>query len=337
MLALSVPQIPEGDFFYEPKWDGFRALVFRDGDQITIQSRNGKPLNRYFPELVSGLPAVLPPRIVLDGEIVIAGARGLDFEALLQRIHPATSRVQKLAALTPAVLVAFDLLALGDEDLRDRPFAVRRAALVEALTDARAPLMLTPATRDHEAALRWFSQFEGAGLDGVVAKGLELPYLPGQRVMFKIKHARTADCVVAGYRPGRDGRGLASLLLGLYADDVLSYVGVATGLDKHARAELAAALEPLALPADAPHPWRDEANPRVPDAPSRWSKNDKLDWIAVRPELVVEVAYDHLQGARFRHATHYKRLRPDRQARSCTYDQLEAAQPFDLAGVLAPT
>ncbi len=342
MLAHTATEVPRGDYLYEPKWDGFRALVFKDGDRLFLQSRNAKPLNRYFPELCDGLLRVAPPRCVLDGEIVIVGSAGLDFDSLLLRIHPAPSRVARLSEATPASFVAFDLLALGDEDLRDRPFLERRARLVRACT-AGPPLYVTPSTRDVAAARSWFERFEGAGLDGVVVKAASLPYVAGERMMLKVKHRRTADCVVGGYRVGRDHHGLASLLLGLYDDEgLLQHVGVATGMSFADRGKLAEIMAPLRTP--GPHPWLVFEGPppgqpwrrqvqRVPGAQTRWNRDESLAWIAVQPKKVVEVAYDHLQGDRFRHPARFIRLRPDREPRSCTYAQLEVVVPAELQQV----
>jgi ATP-dependent DNA ligase len=345
MLAQLSETIPLGDYLYEPKWDGFRAIVFRDGDELVITSRQEKPLGRYFPEVVEALKPLLPPRIVLDGEIVIAGAHGLDFDALQLRLHPAASRIAKLAREIPAQLVAFDLIALGDEDLRPWPLRRRRAALEEALSGTRPPLHLTRATTDPELARDWFERFEGAGLDGVIAKPLDQPYVPGERIMTKIKHRRTADCVVGGFRMGKDKKGLASLLLGLYdSDGTLHHVGVASGFAAARRRELEAALQPLRDGAAATHPWVQawgispqpdaDGMQRIPGGPSRWTGDRDLAWEPVRPELVVEVAYDHLQGNRFRHATQFVRWRPDRTADSCRYDQLDTVTPAELADIL---
>jgi ATP-dependent DNA ligase len=336
MLAKLARELPEAEgLFYEPKWDGFRCIVFRDGDDVVLGSRNEKPLDRYFPELIQSLLANLPERCVLDGEIVIAGPTGLDFDALSQRIHPAASRVAMLAETTPASFVAFDLLALGDRDLRDEPYATRRAALEEALASVSAPIHLTPATTDPTVARDWFSRFEGAGLDGVVAKAGDLRYQPGKRVMLKVKHERTADCVVAGYREHKDG-GVGSLLLGLYDDaGELQHAGVASGFSVARRGEFVEVLEPLRQGAAEGHPWMrsDDAPHRVPGAPSRWSGGKDLSWEPLRPELVVEVSYDHLQGDRFRHATSFIRWRPDREPASCSYSQLDAPVPTELAEV----
>ena len=339
MLAQLAHEVPEGDFLYEPKWDGFRSIVFRDGDEIHLASRNGRPLDRYFPELSTALLERLPPRIVVDGEVVIAGPGGLDFEALLMRIHPAASRVEKLARETPSSFIAFDLLALGDRDLRPLPFAERRAALLEALAGAEPPLHVTPATDDPALAHDWFHRFEAAGLDGVVAKPRGLPYVPGERVMTKVKHQRTADCVVGGTRTGKNG-GLGSLLLGLYDEDGrLHHVGVASGLSAAVRRQLDPVLAPLREGATRGHPWladrAEEQGTRIPGGPSRWTGGRDTSWEPVRPELVVEVAFDHGQGDRFRHATRFVRLRPDRDPRSASIEQLRGERGMGLEAVLA--
>ena len=328
MLAKAARELPPaGAVLYEPKWDGFRCIVFRHGDEVELGSRNGKPLTRYFPEVVDAARAELPDAVVVDGEVVIAGAAGLDFEALLQRIHPAQSRVRRLAAETPASFVAFDLLALGGDDLRGRPFAERRAALVGALAGAGPPVHLTPCTEDRDVATDWFHRFEGAGLDGVVAKRLDLAYREGERVMVKVKHERTADCVVAGFRWHKSGSVVGSLLLGLYDDDgVLHHVGVAAAFTMARRRELVAELEPYRV-ADGGF------DGRAPGGPSRWNAGRDLSFEPLRPELVCEVAYDHLEGRRFRHATSFRRWRPDRAPGSCTYAQLDTAVPEELAGV----
>lgn len=341
MLAKLSRELPSrDDVLYEPKWDGFRAVMFRDGDEVEIGSRNERPLTRYFPELVETLRRELPERCVVDGEIVIAGAKGLDFDALLQRIHPAESRVRKLAVETPASFVAFDLLALDDEDLRARPFSERRAKLEKALRRAKDPLHLTPATRSPEVALQWLEQFEGAGLDGVMVKPLALPYVEGKREMLKVKHERTADCVVGGFRWHKDGQGIGSLLLGLFdASGTLHHVGVATGFSVTKRRSLVEELSPLRMEARAKHPWAGagleeaEAQQRMPGGPSRWNNRRDLSWEPLRPERVVEVAYDHMQGDRFRHATKFVRWRPDREPSSCTYAQLATAVPTELDSV----
>ncbi|MBU4213231.1 MAG: ATP-dependent DNA ligase [Actinobacteria bacterium] len=337
MLAKVASAIPPG-LLYEPKWDGFRALVFRDGDEVEIGSRNTKPLQRYFPEVVEAVRAALPARCVVDGEIVVPSRvhSGLDFEALLARVHPAASRVRALAEQTPAMLVVFDLLALGDEDLRAAPFAQRRARLVEAVRPG-AGVRVTPQTSDLVEAGRWFDQFEGAGLDGVVAKDPSSPYLPGKRVMTKVKHERTADCVVAGYRPHTSGPdAVGSLLLGLYTDDgVLASVGVVGAFTMARRRELAVELAPLVTELPE-HPWGGAAQGRTPREAerSRWAAGRDLSFVPLRPERVVEVAYDHLEGDRFRHTTQFRRWRPDRDPDSCTYSQLTEPVGYDLADVL---
>ncbi|MFT3912682.1 MAG: ATP-dependent DNA ligase [Anaeromyxobacteraceae bacterium] len=341
MLAKLSEALPEGaGWIYEPKWDGFRTLVFRDGDELLLQSRDLKPMNRYFPELEAPLKAALPERCVLDGEIVIAGPRGLDFERLLLRIHPAASRVALLAKETPAELVAWDLLALGDRDLRGAPFGERRARLEEVLAGARPPLHLTPASADQAVARDWFSRFEGAGLDGVMAKRADGTYDAGKRTMLKVKHARTADCVVAGFRWHANAPGVevGSLLLGLLdGQGTLQHAGVASGFSAKQRKELAAELEPLRANALEGHPWaawREEpGGSRMPGATSRWNRGKSLEWEPVRPERVVEVSYDHLQGDRFRHATHMVRWRDDRSPADCRYDQLEQVAAAELAAI----
>ncbi|MDT0166684.1 ATP-dependent DNA ligase [Actinotalea sp. AC32] len=341
MLATSVAEIPP-DHVYEPKWDGFRAIVFRDGDEVEIGSRNTKPITRYFPEVVEAALRELPQRCVVDGEVVVtnADATGLDFEALLQRIHPAASRVRLLAEQTPAVLVVFDLLALGDEDLTGRPFGERRAALEAALGGRGPGVYLTRATTDLDEARRWFDEFEGAGLDGVVAKDPAQTYQPDKRVMRKIKHVRTADCVVAGYRVHKSADdAVGSLLLGLYDDGGrLASVGVTSSFPMARRRELFAELQPL-VATDGEHPWTREAQasgtrtPREAEA-SRWNAGKDLSFVPLRPERVVEVRYDHMEGSRFRHTTQFERWRPDRDPRSCTYEQLERPVRFDLGEVL---
>jgi ATP-dependent DNA ligase len=327
---------------FEPKWDGFRSIIFRDGDEVEIGSRNGKPLTRYFPELVAALLANLPPRCVLDGEIILVSASGdrLDFDGLQQRIHPAASRVKLLSEQTPARFVAFDLLALGDEDFTARPFAERRAALELALAGSAAPVHLTAVTRDREKASQWFSQFEGAGLDGIVAKALEGTYQPDKRAMFKIKHERTADCVLAGYRVHTSGPDrIGSLLLGLYDDaGGLANLGVAGAFPMQRRKELFEELQPLVTSFQG-HPWdwaRQEEGTRTPRNAqgSRWSGGKDLSFIPLRPERGVEVKYDHMEGARFRHTAQFVRWRPDRDPRSCTYEQLDEPVSYDLAEVL---
>ncbi|MDP9092568.1 MAG: ATP-dependent DNA ligase [Actinomycetota bacterium] len=339
MLAKSVPSIPLGGS-YEPKWDGFRAIIFRDRDEVEIGSRNEKPMTRYFPELVEAFRAELPLRCVVDGEIVIATGAGLDFEALQQRIHPAVSRVTLLAEQTPAAFIAFDLLAVGEQALLDQPFARRRAALEQELSARGRSVFVTPATVDRDIAVRWFSEFEGAGLDGIVAKPLEGTYQPDKRVMFKIKHERTADCVVAGYRLHKSGPDvIGSLLLGLYADDgALASVGVIGAFPMARRRELFAELQPLVTSFDG-HPWSWAAVPETTRSPraaetSRWNAGKDLSFVPLRPELVVEVRYDHMEGARFRHTAQFSRWRPDRTPQSCTYEQLERPVTFDLGDIV---
>jgi len=341
MLAKSVPEIPTGDLSFEPKWDGFRAIVFRDDDEVEIGSRNEKPMTRYFPEIVEAVRANLPEKCVLDGEIVVVVGDRLEFEVLQQRIHPAASRVKLLSEQTPATFVAFDLLALGDEDFTTRPFAERRAALEDALAAVEAPIHLTPTTRDPAVAQDWFQQFEGAGLDGVVAKPLTGGYLPDKRTMFKIKHARTADCVVAGYRVHKSGPdSIGSLLLGLYDDaGVLVSVGVIGAFPAARRKELFTELQPLVTTFDD-HPWswaKQEEGNRTPQnsVGSRWNNGKDLSFVPLRPDLVVEVRYEHMEGVRFRHTAQFNRWRPDREPRSCTYEQLEEPVKFDLADILA--
>jgi ATP-dependent DNA ligase len=337
MLAKPVKAIPE-DGSYEPKWDGFRSIVFRDGDEIEIGSRNERPMTRYFPELVDAFRAELPARCVVDGEIVLATPDGLDFEALQLRLHPAASRVALLAARTPASFIAFDLLALGDEDLTGRPFAERRARLAEALRAARPPVHVTPATTDRALALRWFEQFEGAGLDGVVAKPLSGVYEPDKRTMFKIKHERTADCVVGGFRAHKSGPdAVGSLLLGLYGDDGrLASVGVIGAFPMARRRELRAELAPLAVGWDG-HPWNWARPPEVPDRKwseySRWNAGKDLSFTPLRPVRVVEVRYDHMEGTRFRHTAQFVRWRPDRTPESCTFAQLDHPVTYDLNAI----
>ncbi|MFE2581150.1 ATP-dependent DNA ligase [Streptomyces sp. NPDC059378] len=341
MLAKSVARIPP-DMQYEAKWDGFRAIVFRDGSEVELGSRTGKSLTRYFPELVAALTERLPERCVVDGEIVIAREGRLDFDALSERIHPAASRVRTLAERTPASFVAFDLLALADESLVELPLTDRRALLTRALAGVTAPVHLAPATTDVAVAQRWFEQYEGAGLDGVIAKPLTLRYLQDERAMFKIKHERTADVVVAGYRFHKSGPVVGSLLLGLYDDrGTLQHVGVCAAFAMKRRAELVEELEPLRLTDVEGHPWAawsDESaheTARLPGAPSRWSGKKDLSWVPLRPERVAEVAYDHMEnGARFRHTARFRRWRPDRAPESCTYAQLEEPVRYDLAEIL---
>ncbi len=340
MLAKLARELPRADgpsraMVYEPKWDGFRCIVFRDGHEVELGSRNEKPLTRYFPEVVDAVRSELPDRCVLDGEIVIAGPGGLDFDALLQRIHPAQSRVRKLASESPASFVAFDVLGLDDVDLRPRPFSDRRAGLERALTGASTPVHLTPATRDRSVALDWFDRFEGAGLDGVVAKPLDLGYRSGERAMVKVKHERSADCVVAGFRWHKTGGVVGSLLLGLYDEAAtLHHVGVTASFTMERRRQLVGELAPYMDDAAA-HPWHHEGDGRRPGTPSRWNAGRDLSFEPLRPELVCEVAYDHLQGDRFRHATTFRRWRPDRDPASCTYAQLEVTPPEELAVVFS--
>jgi ATP-dependent DNA ligase len=340
MLARSAAKLPTGaEWLFEPKWDGFRTVVWRDGDEILLQSRDQKPMNRYFPELEAPLRAQLPERCVVDGEVVIAGPRGLDFDALLLRIHPAKSRVAMLAAESPASFVAWDMMALGDEDLRDAPLSQRRARLEAELGDARAPIHLTPATSDRARAEDWFARFEGAGLDGVIAKRLHDRYRAGERTMIKVKHARTADVVVAGFRWHKNGPGTAvgSLLLGLHDEaGTLHHVGVAAAFTAARRTALVAELAPLREGALEGHPWgdwadqSDEPAQRMPGATSRWNRGKDLSWVPLRLERVCEVGYDHMQGTRFRHPAQFKRWRPDRSPRDCRYDQLEVTPAMEL-------
>ena len=346
MLAKPSNGLPEGDgWLFEPKWDGFRAIVFRDGDEVLIQSRDLKPLDRYFPELAAPLRASLPERCVVDGEVVIATDGELAFESLLLRIHPAASRVKMLAAETPASFVAWDLLALGDEDLRAVPQGERRARLEAAFAGVQPPVHLTPATRDRALAADWFDRFEGAGLDGVVAKKLDAPYQPGKRAMLKVKHQRTADCVVAGFRWHKNGPGthVGSLLLGLFDDaGKLHHVGITSSFTWDKRAALVEVLEPLRENALDGHPWGEWAEwaaaaeasgQRLPGATSRWNRGKDLSWEPLRAERVVEVAYDHLQGDRFRHATTFVRWRDDKHPADCRYDQLEETAAYEIAKI----
>ena len=336
MLAKLARELPRGPgLFYEPKWDGFRCIVFRDGDEVELGSRNEKPLTRYFPELVDALRHELPERCVLDGEIVIAGPHGLEFDALSQRIHPAEKRIRLLAESTPASFVAFDLLAEGDRSLLETPYAQRRAALEAALRRARPPVHVTPVTDDPDVARDWFSRFEGAGLDGVVVKDGALTYQPDKRAMVKVKHQRTADCVVAGFRTHKDGAGVGSLLLGLFdRSGTLHHVGVASGFSVARRRELVAELEPYRKDALKDHPWAGWAEAqtagRAPGGGNRWNAGKDMTWEPLRPEAVCEVSYDHLQQDRFRHATSFLRWRPDRDPASCTYSQLDTPVPMEL-------
>jgi ATP-dependent DNA ligase len=345
MLAKTATKLPVGDdLFYEPKWDGFRCVVFRDGDEVELGSRNERPLTRYFPEVVAAVKAHLPERCVVDGEIVVPRGDRLHFEDLLQRIHPAQSRVDLLAEQTPASFVAFDLLALGDESLLEVPFGERQARLRTALAGVRAPVYVSAITQDAETAQRWFDTFEGAGLDGVVAKAADVPYGQDQRLMTKVKHVRTADCVVAGFRWHKSGPIVGSLLLGLYNEEgKLQHIGVAASFPMARRAELVEELAPYRAEALDGHPWQDWANAevqengenRMPGAVSRWNAKKDLSWVPLRPELVVEIKYDQLEGRRLRHTGQFLRWRPDREPASCTYDQLDVPVRYDLAEVLA--
>ncbi|HEY2798707.1 MAG TPA: ATP-dependent DNA ligase [Thermoanaerobaculia bacterium] len=346
MLSSAADALPRGEGWqFEPKWDGFRTLVFRDGGEMLLQSRDEKPMNRYFPELLARLAAALPERCVVDGEVVIVGENGLDFEALLLRIHPAASRVKLLSGQSPASYVAWDLLALGDEDLRRMPLAQRRERLEASLSSAASSVHLSPATRDRTLAEDWFRRFEGAGLDGVMAKRLDESYRPGERTMIKVKHARTADCVVAGFRWHKNGHGtmVGSLLLGLYDEEgTLHHVGVAAAFTTVVRKQLVEELAPLRENALANHPWREWAEAheeaaakgqRLPGATSRWNRGKDLSWEPLRPERVCEVSYDHMQGTRFRHAAHFLRWRPDKRPKDCRYDQLEVTPAYELERV----
>ena len=347
MLAKSVKGIPdpakfEGGLSFEPKWDGFRCIVFRDGDEVQLASRNTKELTRYFPEVVDAVKRSLPERCVVDGEIFVAIGERLEFERLQERIHPADSRVRMLAEKTPASFVAFDLLAVADESLMREPFATRRTRLEEAMSEAAAPIYLTQTTDDASVAEEWFSRFEGAGLDGVVAKPLASSYQPNGRTMFKIKHERTADVVVAGYRLHKTATGdkplLGSLLLGLYDDrGTLQHVGVSASFSATRRAELFAEMQPLRID-PAEHPWggweNAAGNDRMPGAQSRWSSGKDLSFVTLDPVRVLEVGYDHMEGTRFRHTAQFKRWRPDRDATSCGYAQLQEPVSYDLADVL---
>lgn len=342
MLAKIAAELPDAPgFLFEPKWDGFRAIVFRSNTDTYIQSRDLKPLNRYFPELEKALHELLPKGCVLDGEIVVAGPRGLDFDALQQRIHPAASRIARLAKETPAGFVAFDLLGAGGRSTMELPQAERRVRLERLLGQPKPPLYLTPVTRERNEALDWLQRFEGAGLDGVIAKLEDAVYQPAKRAMLKIKHSRTADCVVAGFRWYKDrDDAVGSLLLGLYDEQgVLHHVGVTSSFTMAVRQELVQELAPLRKDALADHPWRDWAGAvvgdeqRMPGAQSRWSGGKDLSWEPLQPERVCEVKYDHLQGRRFRHAAVFLRWRPDKPPQDCRYDQLEVTTPFELAKV----
>jgi len=346
MLAQRVAALPEdGDWLFEPKWDGFRALVFKSDDDVFLQSRDGKPLARYFPDLIASLAAGLPEGCVLDGEIVIAGPQGLDFEALQLRLHPAASRVRLLARDMPAAIVFFDLLALGDRDFRGTPLAERRAALARLLDGIQPPLHLTPATRDRTIAEDWFRRFEGAGFDGVMAKRADGRYEPGKRVMLKVKHERECDCVVGGFRwhKGSEQTAVGSLLLGLRdRSGSLQHVGVCGSFTAARRKELVGFLAPYRATDLAGHPWQawaeeaDESS-RRPGAASRWSQGKDLSWVPLRPELVAEVAYDHMQGGRFRHTAQFRRWRPDKAPADCDFAQLEVVPPAELAAIFGTT
>ena len=345
MLAKRAGELPKGDnWIFEPKWDGFRALVFRDGDEVLLQSRDEKSLNRYFPELLDPLRSQLPARCVLDGEIVIAQNGALDFDALQLRIHPAASRVKLLSQQIPASIVFFDLLSEGNRDLRNMPFEERRRILESMLSRAKPPLHLTPATSDSTVATDWFRRFEGAGLDGVVAKPATGTYEPNKRAMVKVKHEREADCVVAGFRWHKRGErnAVGSLLLGLYDDSgTLQHVGVCASFTDKKRRELVDFLAPYRENALARHPWKhwaeqgDDAEHRMPGGQSRWSGGKDLSWEPLRPELVIEVAYDHMQGDRFRHTAQFRRWRTDKKPKDCTYDQLEVVPPEELSTIFA--
>ncbi|MEO8662021.1 MAG: ATP-dependent DNA ligase [Bryobacteraceae bacterium] len=348
MLAKRMDELPtEGKWFFEPKWDGFRALVFRDGDELEIQSRDKKSLNRYFPDIVAALKSQLPPRVVLDGEIVIARGTVLDFEALQLRLHPAASRVKTLAEQTPASIVFFDLLSDGERDLRNEPFETRRTMLEDMFRNAAPPVYLTPATQERATALDWFRRFEGAGLDGVMAKAASGEYQPDKRVMLKVKHERDCDCVVAGFRwyKEAENEAVGSLLLGLYDKaGVLQHVGVCASFTAEKRRELLHFLEEYRTNALDNHPWKEwvghltadgETGGRVPGGQSRWSRGKDLSWEPLRAELVVEVAYEHMQGSRFRHMAHFRRWRTDKTPQECTYEQLEVVPPHELALIFA--
>jgi ATP-dependent DNA ligase len=341
MLAKRVDELPPaGPWMFEPKWDGFRTLIFRDGGEILIQSRDEKPLNRYFPDLLDPITSQLPERCVLDGEIVIARDKGLDFDALQLRLHPAASRVKKLSEAMPASIVFFDVLCDGDRDLRVEPFVNRRQTLEALLSSAAPPIHITPATRDAVTAADWFRRFEGAGLDGVIAKPVEGVYEPNKRVMLKVKHERDCDCVVAGFRWYKQGEHTAvgSLLLGLYDDaGALQHVGVCASFTQQKRQELVQFLDPYRKNALVHHPWKlwaaGEAEQRMPGGQSRWSQGKDLSWEPLRPELVVEVAYEHMQGSRFRHMAQFRRWRTDKKPADCTYAQLEVVPPHELEAI----
>jgi ATP-dependent DNA ligase len=343
MLAKLTDELPLGDYLYEPKWDGFRAIVFCGEEGVFIQSRDARPLDRYFPELHAALLERVPKNSVLDGEIVIATARGLDFDTLQLRLHPAASRVAKLAKETPSSFVAFDVLAVAGRSVMNSPQAARRAALEELLERVQPPVYVTPMTRDRAIALDWLTRFEGAGFDGVIAKRESETYQPGTRAMIKVKHARTADCVVAGFRWHKGGKDTAvgSLLLGLYDDGgVLQHVGVTSSFSMLVRRQLVKELAPLRKDAMADHPWREwagaaAASSRMPGAQSRWSAGKDLSWEPLRIERVCEVRYDHMQGDRFRHAAFFLRWRPDKRPQDCRYDQLEVTKPYELGRIFS--
>ena len=348
MLAKRVAELPPaGTYIFEPKWDGFRVLVFKDGGEVYLQSRDSKPLNRYFPEVVETLLGVLPPRVVLDGELVIAQGAALDFEALQQRVHPAASRVKLLSQQIPASVVFFDLLAKDDRSLFDVPFEQRRAELEQLLGAAPAPVHVTPATRDRDLASDWFTRFEGAGLDGVMAKPANVHYEPNKRVMLKVKHERECDCVVAGFRWHKKGNkdSVGSLLLGLHDDaGALHHVGVVASFTDKKRRELVEFLAPYRKDALASHPWKAWAEhgmddgsgeQRMPGGKSRWSSGKDLSWEPLRTEIVVEVAYDHMQGSRFRHTAQFRRFRTDKPPEQCTYAQLEVVPPEELKTIFS--
>lgn len=345
MLAKTAPEVPhEAGLSYEPKWDGFRCIVFRDGDEVELGSRNDRPLTRYFPEVAELLKKALPERCVVDGEIVVVTDEGLDFDTLQNRLHPAASRVNKLAVETPASFVAFDLLALGDQDLTEEPFAERRRLLETILDTELARVNLTPITQDPAVAEDWFTRFEGAGFDGVMVKANDLTYLQDKRVMLKVKHERTADCVVAGFRWHKDGEGVGSLLLGLFDDDGhLHHVGVASSFTAARRKELVGELAPLRENALENHPWREwadaaaqaKADGKMPGGVSRWTGGKDLSWEALRTELVAEVRYEHVQSGRLRHGGRLVRFRADRTPESCTYAQLDEAPPAELSAIFS--
>ncbi len=353
MLAKATTELPDrDDIIFEPKWDGFRCIIFRDGDEVEFGSRNSKPLTRYFPELIQPVLESFPKRCVIDGELIIAGGDRLEFEALQQRIHPAESRINMLAEETPASFVAFDILAEGDEDLREQPFSERRARLVRALQHVNAPVYLTATTTDRAEAQRWFVDFEGAGLDGLIAKPVDEPYAENKRSQIKVKHTRTADAVVAGYRWHKDGAGIGSLILGLWEDGKLRHVGVAASFTKKRRAELVAELEPLTQDAVKEHPWRswivgnedgsssagssseESTAQQVPGTPNRWSAARDQSWTPIRIERVAEVKYSTTLGGRFRDVTKMLRWRPDKDPKDCDHDQLEEPPAYAVADVL---